>query len=358
MIKKILLPAMAVILGVLAIFKLPSYLQSQKLNRLVVSGRVEADEVRVSSEIAGRIMEMFIHDGKRVKKGDIIAVIDDERLQSKRKELLYGLEELKERIASAKINIEYLRKKTGHKIEEAKSAIATARAMLRQAESKKLRAENEYRRYSSLLGKGVISPDEFESVELAYRVSIEELNTAKQALKNAEISIKRAEDSKRVIEAEEREVAALERSLDVMKERIRQVDIEIEHTRLKAPSDGVILRKIAEQGEIILPGGVIGILINPENIYVKSFVPESYIGKIGLKMRVEVVSDAYRDRPVHGYICYISDRAEFTPKEVQSYEERVKQVFAVKICFKGEDKEVYEILKKGMPVDVIFPVGG
>jgi HlyD family secretion protein len=354
--KKILLCLIIVLLILLAIFKLPSYLQPQKQDHLTVSGRVEADEIRLSSEIKGRLREVNIYDGMSVKKGDIVAVIDDEELQSRRKELMHAIEELKERIASAEINIGYLKRETGHKIEEAENALIIAKARLRQVEARRLRAENEYRRYSNLLGKGVVSKDKFESVELAYKVSLEEFNTAFEGVKTAELSLKRAKNSRSIIDAKQKEIDSMKSSLNAMRERLRQVDINIEHTRVKAPSEGVILRKIAEQGEIILPGSVIGILINPENIYVKSFVPESYIGKISLNMEVDVISDAYRDRPVNGYICYISDRAEFTPKEVQSYEERVKQVFAVKICFK--DKGGYGILKKGMPVDVIFPVSG
>jgi membrane fusion protein YbhG len=111
-----------------------------------------------------------------------------------------------------------------------------------------------------------------------------------------------------------------------------------------------------------MQGGVVGVMINPEDIHVKTYIPEKYIGRIQMDMKAEVFTDAYPNRPFKGYVCYISDKAEFTPKEVQSYEERVKQVFASKICFtKGDGsadkgKTYIEVLKKGMPVDVRFDV--
>jgi HlyD family secretion protein len=111
-------------------------------------------------------------------------------------------------------------------------------------------------------------------------------------------------------------------------------------------------------------GGVVAVMINPEDLHVKTYVPEKYIGRLRMKMQAGVVTDAYPGQPVTGYICYISDRAEFTPKEVQSYEERVKEVFAVKVCFSGKDgsapggKAYYDLLKKGMPVDVRFSFEG
>jgi len=355
MFKRIFLVVLMLILVLLVVFKLPPYLQPERQEHLMVSGRVEADEVRLSSEIGGRLKEVYISEGMEVGRGDVVALIDDELLQSKRRELLYAIEELKERIASAKIDMEHLKDEVAHKIEEARNSLATAKARLRQADARRLQAEREYRRYSGLFEKGVITREKFESVGLTYRVSIEEFNAAREAVSTAEVSLKRAEGSKDLINAKEKEVRSMERSLDVLRERLKQVEINIGYTKVRAPSDGVIMKRVAEPGEIIPSGGVIGILIRPRDVYVKTFVPERYIGMISLDMNVEVITDAYRQRPVHGYICYISDRSEFTPREVQSYEERVKQVFAVKVCIRGGEG-AYKILKKGMPVDVIFPV--
>ncbi len=356
MLKKASLIVIVLLVLIFAIVKLPSYIHPQKEDYLIVSGRVEADEVRLSTQIQGKLKELYIDDGASVKEGDIIALIDDEELQSKRRELIHSIEELEERIAAAEISLEYMKKDINRNINEAEKMLSIARARLRQAEAKKAKAENEYKRYLSLLMEELISRDEFESIELAYKVALEDINTATEDVERAEISLVRAKDSKSLIDVEEKELASLNRSLDGLKERLTQIEINIGYTKITAPSEGIILKKVAEAGEIIPRGGVLGILINPERVYVKTFVPERYIGMVTLNMETEVISDAYRDRAIYGYICHIADRAEFTPKEVQSYEERVKQVFAVKVCFEKGDKEVYKILKKGMPVDVRFQV--
>ena len=105
-----------------------------------------------------------------------------------------------------------------------------------------------------------------------------------------------------------------------------------------------------------------GIMINPADIHVRTYIPEKFIGSINMNMQADVFADSYPGKPIRGHVCYISDKSEFTPKEVQSYEERVKQVFAVKVCFEPKDgssdkgKTYQNILKKGMPVDVKFAV--
>jgi HlyD family secretion protein len=200
-------------------------------------------------------------------------------------------------------------------------------------------------------------------VRLANELSHEEVNVALKEVERAKVSLLKAEDSKRLVQAKGKELLALRKSLSQSRESLNQIDINIGYTVITSPSYGIILRKVAEPGEVLLQGGVIGVMINPDDIHIKTYLPEKYIGKVQMNMKAEIVTDAYPDNPFTGYVCYISDKAEFTPKEVQSYEERVKQVFAVKICFSNSDKSTgggktyQKILKKGMPVDVRFDVG-
>jgi len=329
---------------------------------LTVSGRVEADETELASRISGKIESVLIEDGMTVKKGDTVAQIEDADLQSKRRQTMSRIEEAKDRIRAASLDLEYTGKNVEHSIDEARKSLSIADARLKQAEAKKDNAEKELRRYASLLDKEVISKEHYDNVKLAHELAQEEATVALKDVERATVSFMKAQDARQLVRAREKELLALKQSLSQLKETVEQVDIHIGYTVVTAPSDGVILRKVAEPGEVLLQGSVIGVMIVPEETHVRTYVPEKYIGRLHIGMDAEVVSDAYPDRPFTGSICYISDRAEFTPKEVQSYEERVKQVFAVKICFSdkaprtGEKKSYYDIFKKGMPVDVRFPV--
>lgn len=357
--KKILISGLIIVAIIILIFILLPYLNPKK-NLLKVSGRVEADEIELSSRISGKLAKVLINDGSEVKKGDLIALLEDDEIQSKRREILNKLAEITESIKAAELNLEFIRSNISHSIEEAKRVLEASGARLKQSNTKLENARQELMRYSTLLEKDVISKERFDSIKLAFDLASEENKVALTDVERAKVALKKAEDSRILIEAKKQEILSMKKSIGQLQELLQQVDINLNYTKITAPVNGIILRKIAEPGEVISSGGVIGTMINPESIHVRTFVPEKYIGNINNNIEAEIFTDSYPDKPIKGFVCYISDKAEFTPKEVQSYEERVKQVFAVKVCIKslktGETDSEISILKKGMPVDVRFNI--
>lgn len=357
--KKILILGLIITAIIVFVFILLPYIKPKE-NLLKVSGRVEADEIELSSRISGRLVKVLINDGSEVKKGDLIAFLEDDEIQSKRREILNKIAEITEGIKASELNLEFTRSNISHSIEEAKRVLEASEARLKQSNTKLENARKELMRYSALLEKDVISKERFDSVKLAFDLSFEENKVALSDVEKAKVALKKTEDSRILINAKEQEILSMKKSLGQLKELLQQADINLGYTKIIAPVDGIILRKIAEPGEVISSGSVIGTMINPESIHIRTFVPEKYIGNLNNNIEAEIFTDAYPDKPIKGYVCYISDKAEFTPKEVQSYEERVKQVFAVKVCIKSsktdETDKGISILKKGMPVDVRFNI--
>lgn len=338
------------------------FTQQAKNNYLTVSGRVEADETEINARISGKLENLYIQDGSQVKKDAVVALIEDKELQSKQRQILNAIDELHEKIRAAEIDLDYTKKNVEHTIEEAKKMQSVAEARVKQAEARKQNAEKELKRYSNLIGKEVVSKEKYDNVKLSYELAQEDMNAASKDAEKVQVAVLKAENLKNLVMVKEKEILAMNKSLGQMRENLEQVRLNIGYAQVKAPLDGVILRKVAEAGELLFPGSVIGIMINPKDAHVKTYVPEKYIGRINMNMKADIFTDSYPAHPFTGTVCYISDKAEFTPKEVQSYEERIKQVFAVKVCFSEKDtpsyegKEYYEVLKKGMPVDVRFPV--
>jgi len=359
--KKLLLAAIGVLLLLVAFYVVLPYLKP-KSNYLTVSGRVEADETELSAQVPGKLEDVFIRDGMTVKKGDVVAAIEDKELQSKRREVNDRIAELKESINAGELNLDYTTKNIEHNIDEARKLLAVASARLKQAEAKREHAEKELKRYLSLMEKEVVSKQKYDSIKLSFDLSQEETNIANKEVERSKVSWKKAEDTRILARAGERELLALRKSVGQLTENLKQVELNIGYSKITAPSDGIILRKVAEPGEVVARGGVVGVMINPADIHVRTYIPEKFIGSITMNMKADVFADSYPGRPITGYVCYISDKSEFTPKEVQSYEERVKQVFAVKVCFEQKEgvpeqgKTYQDILKKGMPVDVKFAV--
>ncbi len=353
--KRLLIPS-AILSAAVLLYAVFHYMGRPEDKYLTVSGRVEASEIELAARIPGTLKSVLVEDGSPVRAGEIVAVLDDAELRSRRMELVRRREELAERIKAAEFDLKYTETTVKHTIDEAGRSLSIARARLKQAKERLEKAGKDFRRYTALWEKGVIPEERYEETRLAYRLSEEAARTAEKEVELAEISLLKAKASRDLVKAKQRELLALRKSYQGLKERLKQVEINLGYTRIPAPVDGVILRRVAEPGEILPQGGIAAVMIDPASLHVKTFVPEKYIGRIRLGMEAEVLSDAYPDSPFTGRICYISDRAEFTPKEVQSYEERVKQVFAVKVCFPeaaGEGERPYrDVLKKGMPVDV------
>lgn len=351
-----------VLLLAVAVYEILTH-SGKKENILVVSGRVEANETELSARIPGRLSKVFIDDGVKVKRGDLIALIEDEELKSRKRETEKKIGELEENIRAAEFNLSYTTGNVAHGIAEAEKALSVAEARLRQAEAKEENAAKEMARYSRLREKGAVSEERYDSMNLGDKVAREEVKTASEDVGRAKISLLRAEDGRTLVKAKERELLGLRKALGQLREALTQIEITIGYAKISAPIDGVVLRKVAEPGEVVPAGGAVGVMINPADVYVKTYVPEKDIGRLRMQMRAEIFTDAYPHSPVAGFLCYISDKAEFTPKEVQSYEERVKQVFAVKVCFSEASsapggEAYYRLLKKGMPVDVKFVFEG
>jgi multidrug resistance efflux pump len=131
------------------------------------------------------------------------------------------------------------------------------------------------------------------------------------------------------------------------RQQVEHAELALQDQQLISPIDGVILLRVSEPGEVIAPGTPALVIGNPKDVWIKVYIPEGDIGRVELGQRAEIHVDAFPDRAFAGKITFISPRAEFTPKNIQTKEERVTQMFAVKITLDAPEG----LLKPGMPAD-------
>ncbi|RMG04983.1 MAG: HlyD family efflux transporter periplasmic adaptor subunit [Nitrospirae bacterium] len=327
----------------------------EKPSSILISGRVEADELLISPEIPGRIKKINFSEGQTIITGKILAELDDT-------DILSRIDELKSRIKSAEKNrdakkrsLDYLRRKVDIGIKEAEQLYNIAKARHERALNTKVRQERRYKRFQNLLEKEAISRERFEDVKLSYQLSLSALKETEEELKRAETRLELAKAEKTRIEAGERELEGIEQSIEALKSSLRTMELQLEKTRIRASRNGIVLRKTAEPGEVAGSGSILGVMIDPTSLYVKTYLPEPHLGEVSLNEEVKIITDSFPDKIITGKICHISEEAEFTPREVQSREERIKQVFEIKVCIPS-DSEGMSILKKGMPVEVEIPL--
>lgn len=261
------------------------------------NGRVEGTEVKVAAKYSGRIVEVGPAEGDDVEENDIVARLDDREATAQ--------------LAAAQA--EHAR--ISHLVHSARAEIERRREELAYAEAQLGRTRR-------LFERGNISQQQLDRDNTA-------MSTAAAALESARAKLLQSEA----------QLAAAQAQID-------RYDAILAETVIKAPISGRVLFRIAEPGEIIQPGGNILLLVDLDRLYMTIYVDEIAAGKITVGDDALIWTDAYPDRAFPARVTFISSKAEFTPKEVQTSEERQNLVFRVKITALNNDER---LLKPGMP---------
>lgn len=293
--------------------------------KLEVSGLIEAIETEVRSQVQGEIKEILVREGQRIKKGELLCLIDDQKLQLKLKQLLAALQ-------GAEYKLRLFKKGTKQEI------IAMAKNKLEIAKKELSLAKKNQERITRLSAQGAVTEVQKEEADL-------KLKAAQEQYQNA------AENYQMVLRGREREeIEMVKAEINKLRAQLQLLQRQIEDTRIQAPSNGFLEVRQVEVGELAVPGSLLFTLVDLDRTYVKAYIPEKYIGKVIIGNAVEVSCDSYPDKTFKGTVDYIADEAEFAPKNIQTKEERLKLVFMIKSYLDNRQR----LLKPGMPVDVLI----
>jgi len=317
-----------IIIGVLIVVCIAIFLVSRLSNKheegvIVLSGNVEATEANIGFKLSGKVGELLVNEGYKVKKGDILARLDNAELASIVTQNRASLQEALTRLAELR---------AGSRTQE----IEQARANVSSAEAELIKAKKDYERTENLYRNDALSAQQMDAAKRTYDVAVSQHKKALETL-----SLVREGPRKEEITAAENRVQQARAALAASEERLKD-------TTIYAPFSGVILRKNIELGEIVAPGIPLYTIGDLENPWIKVYVKEDKLGHVKLGQKAKITTDSYPGKTYEGTVTFISSEAEFTPKYVQTQEERVKLVFGVKVMLKNINDE----LKPGMPADV------
>lgn len=290
---------------------------------LSLSGNVEVTEIDLGFKISGRVMELFAQEGDRVGKGDKLAVLDSSELEAVVSQSRAGLNEALARLDDLKAGAR------PQEVEQAKASLASAEAELDKA-------RKDYERVKGLFEKGIISAQDVDSAKKGYDVAVSQHQRSLEVLSLVKEGARKEETA-----AAASRVKQAAASVKVSEERLKDAV-------LHAPVSGVALQRNVEPGETVAVGTPVYTIGDMENPWVKVYVKEDKLGLVKLGQKASVTVDSYPGKIYEGKVTFISSEAEFTPKNVQTQEERVKLVFGVKVAVKNINDE----LKPGMPADV------
>ncbi len=288
------------------------------------SGTIENRDVIISSQVQGRIEKIFYKEGANVKKGDTLAIIDHKKLLLQLKQAVATKNGI---LAQQKILI------TGARKEDK----ALANEMLAQAEANYKLVKTNKERMEKLIKTDAITQKQYDDALTAYDVAFSKYNQAKQNLLKSK-------------SARPEQIELLEANLIKAEAGIELIQKSINDCYITAPIDGQIVNQFIEVSETVTFLTSLFKIINLEKSYLTIYVSETDLAFVKLGAETEISIDAFSDKIFVGNVSFISPEAEFTPKNIQTKDERTKLVFAVKIDINNPEK----ILKPGMPADAII----
>ncbi|MCX6567859.1 MAG: efflux RND transporter periplasmic adaptor subunit [Candidatus Aminicenantes bacterium] len=292
------------------------------------SGTIETVEVHIASKVAGELLELAVEEGTKVKPGDKLAVVDHVTLDIELRQAEAGV-----RLAEAQLAL-LLKGARSEDIRQAEEAH-------RQAEAAFNLAEDDARRMRELVRTGSVTPKQREDAEARLTIATAQRSAGAEALKKVR-TLARPEE----IQAAEARLAQAQASADLLQKTISDCTI-------LAPAAGIVTHKAVEPGELVTPGATLVTLAELDSVYVMIYVTENELGRVRLGGPAEIKIDSFPDKVFEGKITYISPEAEFTPKNVQTKQDRVKLVFGVKVEIANREG----LLKPGLPADAVIRVG-
>jgi HlyD family secretion protein len=289
---------------------------------LDASGTLESVDVNVGAKVPGQIVSLSVDQGSRVRAGDTLAVLDQVTLRMQFDQAQAGVE-----LARA----QYQMLQNGARSED----ISSSEQSLLQMESTFKNATDDYERMKSLLASHSVTQKQYDDAESRYSVARAQYNTAKQNLQKM----------KRFARPEE--LAAAKARLEQAQAGADLIQKQLTDATITAPVAGIVTHKPVETGELLGAGSTVVTISRLDTLNLMIYVSDTDLGKVKLGGLADVVVDTYPDRSFPAHVVYISPIAEFTPKNIQTKEDRTKLVFGVKVEVDNHEG----ILKAGMPAD-------
>lgn len=354
-------------------------------NRIVVSGNIELTEVNIAFKTAGRLVERTVDEGDRVTKSQVIARLDRDQLLAQRERETAGLQSAQSQLAQAATALEWQKATMAGDLETKRADLTSvearlaelrngarpqekldAKAAVEAAQAEADRARKDWDRAQVLHKNDDISTSQFdqfrnrwESAEAALKSArerealvlagprTEQIGAQQGQVERARGALKMSEANSLEIQRRQQELTTRRAEIERSKASLALIDSQLADTVAASPVDGVVLVKAADIGEILAPGATVVTVGDIDHPWLRGYINETDLGRVKIGSRANVTTDSYKGKVYQGRVTFISSEAEFTPKQIQTQQERVKLVYRIKIELENPARE----LKSNMPAD-------
>ncbi len=373
------------LLGLAAYLLLPRFFGGKKKDFVEVSGSIETTEVDASFQIPGRIQKLMADEGDRVTRGQLLAIMETFDLLHQRDAARAAYSAARSQLPPLGVRIAQSRELASGKKSQARAALGESRYRyevvkkgLRRQEREQAQKEvdaartsmnflkAEFERSERLSREGAMPGQQRDSARTSYDIAVARFRQAEERLslamegsrpedvQAAAERVRQAEAALTIADASVLDTETLLGQKKTLEAQVRQagaslsaVETQLSHSRLYAPISGVILVKAREAGEVVSAGTPVFTLGVMERLWLKAYISETDLGRVKLGQKAEITNDSYPGKTYEGKVNFIASEAEFTPKNLQTKEDRVKLVYRIKIILDNPGGE----LKPGMIAD-------
>jgi len=354
-------------------------------NSIRGSGTIEATDVDVSFQIAGRVVQVLAVEGQPVKAGDLLARMAADELTQRVNQIQAALDAATSQVRQQERTVAMRRGVVEGQLEQARGTaqasrvaadrvreglrpqeIRVAEAELAQAEAQLVQQRADFDRISNLVKEGVVPRQQLDSAQAALRtaeaareaasqrLAIAREGSRRQDIAEAEARAETAQAGVSVAQAGRTDIDIQRAALSAAQARERELQAQLEaaktqlsYTEIRSPLDGVVLTRNVETGEFVNPGTPVVTIANIDDLWMNIYIPETQTGLVKLGQEVRVTVDSFPRESFRGKITFVSSESEFTPKTILTQEERIKLVYRTKVTLENTQQR----LKPGMPAD-------
>lgn len=324
-------------------------------NAITLSGSIESTQIDVNSEVAGKILKMEKDEGMAVKKDDVIAVVDSsvQELAVKQQESIVKLKQAKLDELKAGTRPEQV-KQAQAAADAAGTAVNTARTGVDTAQINYNYWVDKLNKTKSLLDSSAVSENELTDMQYKVDTAREQLQTAQKQLSAAQSQSESAQAQLELLKngSTNQTIQAAQADLEQSQAALDQSKLVLGKYQVKSPIDGTYLFKNANIGDMVNAGTSIATVSDLRDLWVSFYIPQRNLNTIKLNQELNLTSIALPGKKVKGKVIFISDEAEYTPKNTETNEAKENTVFKVKVKILDN----LDSLKPGMTVEARIPV--
>lgn len=370
-------------------FPFPFSLPLSKEQPLEVSGRIEGYETNIGTKVGGKISFVTVQEGDEVKKNQLIIKLDDGEINAQlkgAKARLISIQQqqmqaqlqinfLESQIQEVNLNLQQAKEDSKGKIFQAQASLAASQSQLNETKAKLEHAQSELKlaqinrdRLSQLIAEGAISQQQFDEAQMTFetakatvKANQASVESSAKLVKTAEGFLQQAKTSSFNPSIRNAQLNGLQTQLAQARLQLTSTQAEVENSKafqeeieskmkylsVRSTIDGVVITRLVEPGEVVSSGQSLVTILNPKSVYLRGYIPSKYIGKIKVGQKAEVFLDSDPNTPLSATISAIDTQASFTPENIYFKEDRIKQVFGVKISINNPGG----FAKPGMPAE-------